>query len=137
MSAKAVAACPFAPAAEPTAATGHPAPETIAAETRFRKNLWRAYRLEAIHAGLTPAQAAEYASALSPEMGLAAGESAMAPLGRNWFYQSHARVVRRTITSGLMELARRERSRAIGRTAAADASMLARGFRWWNAREKS
>jgi hypothetical protein len=137
MSAKALAAGSFEPAAEPTVATDSPAPEGIAADILFRKGLWREYRREAIHAGFTAAQATEYANALSPEMGLAVGESEMAPVGRNWFYQSQARVVRRTITSGLMELARREKHKAPGRTAAAGASILARRFRWWNAEEKS
>jgi len=137
MSAKALAACSFEPAAEPTAATDHPAPKGLAAEIQFRENLWRDYRRDAIHAGFTTAQATEYASALSAEMDLAVGESEMAPVGRGWFYQSQARVVRRTITSGLIEFARWEKHKAPPRIAAAGASMLARRFRWWNAGGKS
>ena len=137
MSAKALAACSFEPAAEQTVATDHPAPEGLAAEIQFREDLWREYRLEAINAGFSPAQATEYASALSPEMGLVAGVSEMAPVGRGWFYQSRPGVVRRTITSGLITLTRWEKSKTIGRTAAAGASILARGFRWWNAGGKS
>ena len=138
MSAKALAACTFELAAEQTAATGHPAPEDIAAQIQFREDLWREYRREAIHAGFPTAQAAEYANALSLEMGRVAGVSEMAPVvGRGWFYQSRAGVVRRTITSGLIELARREKSKTTGRTAAAGASRLAREFRWWNAEGKN
>jgi hypothetical protein len=137
MSAKALAACSFEPPVEPTAATDHPAPDGIAAAIQFRENLWREYRREATHAGFSTAQATEYANALSPEMGLVVGVSEMAPVGRGWFYQSRAGVVRRTITSGLISLTRWEQSKAIGRTAAAGASMLARRFRWWNAGGKS
>ena len=137
MSAKALAACSFEPAAEQTVATDHQAPEGIAAEIQFREDLWREYRREAINAGFSTAQATEYASALSPEMGLVAGVSEMAPVGRGWFYQSRAGVVKRTITSGLIKLTRWEKSKAIGRTAAAGASIFARGFRPWNAGGKS
>ncbi len=137
MSAKALAACSFEPAAEPTVATDHPAPEGIAAAIQFRENLWREYRREAIHAGFSTAQATEYANALSPETGLVVGVSEMAPTGRGWFYQSRARVINRTITSGLISLTRWEQSKAIGRTAAAGASIIARRFRWWKARGKS
>ena len=91
MSAKALAACSFEPAAEQTVATDHQAPEGLAAEIQFREDLWREYRLEAINAGFSAAQATEYASALSPEMGLVAGVSEMAPVGRGWFYQSRQR----------------------------------------------
>jgi len=137
MSAKALVARGFEPAAGLRAVTDSPAPEVLAAEIQFRKDLWHEYRREAIHAGLTPAQAIEYANALSLEMGLVVGESEMAPVGRNWFYQSQARAVRRTITSGLIELARWEKHKAPGRTVAAGAATLARGFRWWNAGGKS
>ena len=137
MSAKALAACSFEADVEQTAATDHQAPESLAPEIQFREDLWREYRLEAINAGFSTAQATEYASALSPEMGLVAGGSGMAPVGRGWFYQSRPAVVRRTITSGLITLTRRERSKPAGRTAAAGASRLARGFRWWNAGGKS
>jgi len=136
MSAKALAARGFEPAAEPTAATDSPVPEVLAAQIQFRKDLWGEYRREAIHAGFSTAEATEYANALISEMGLAAGESEMAPVGRNWFYQSPARVVRRTIASGLIELARGEAHKAPRRTAAAGASTLARRFRWWNAGEE-
>jgi hypothetical protein len=137
MSAKALATCSFEPAAEPTAATDHPVPEGIAAEIQFREDLRREYRREAIHAGFTAAQATEYANALSPEMGLVVGESEMAPVGRNCFYQSRAGVPRRTITSGLITLARWEKYKPPGRTAAAGVAPLARGFCWWNAGGKS
>ena len=103
MSAKALAACSFEPTAEQTVATDHPAPEGTAAEIQFREDLWREYRLEAINAGFSAAQATEYATALSSAMGLVAGVSEMAPVGRGWFYQSRAGVARRTITSGLMQ----------------------------------
>jgi len=137
MSAKALAACSFEPAAEQTAATDHQAPEGVAAEIQFREDLWREYRLEALNAGFSAAQATEYASALSSEMGLAAGVSETAPVGRGWFYQSRPGVVRRTISSGLITLTRRGKSKTIGRTAAAGASTFARRFRWWNAGGKS
>jgi hypothetical protein len=109
----------FKPAAEPTVATDHPAPEDIAAEIQFREDLWRAYRLEAINAGLSIAQATGYASALSQEMSLAVGASERAPVWRNWFYQSRIRAVERTITSGLIELRHWESSKAISRAGAA------------------
>ena len=118
MSAKALAACSFEPAAEQSVAPDHQAPEDIAAEFQFREDLWREYRLEAINAGFSTAQATEYANALSPEMGRVAGVSAMAPVGRGWFYQSRIWVVRRTITSGLITLTRQEKNKTIGRTAA-------------------
>jgi hypothetical protein len=82
MSAKALAACSFEPAAEQTIATDHHAPEGIAAEIQFPEDLWREYRLEAINAGFSAAQASEYASALSSGMGLVAGLSETAPVGR-------------------------------------------------------
>ena len=88
MSAKALAARSFEPAAEPTAAPDHQAPEGIAAEIQFREDLWHEYRREAINAGFTTAQVIEYASTLSPEMSLVVGVSEMAPVGRGWFSQS-------------------------------------------------
>ena len=94
MSAKALAACSFGPAAEQTVAADHQAPEGTAAEIQFREDLWREYRFEAINAGFSNAQAIAYASALSPEMRLAVGVSEMAPLGRGWFYQSRPGVAR-------------------------------------------
>ena len=133
MSAKALAACSFEPAAERRPAPGDQAPEGLAAESQFREDLWREYRREAINAGASIAQATEYASALSPEMGLVAGVSGIAPVGRGWFYQSRPQVVSRTATSGLITLARREQSKTIGRTAAAGAPIFAFGFRPWNA----
>jgi len=133
MSAKALAACTFEPHAEQDVATDHKALEGIAAEIRFREDLWGEYRLEAVNAGLSTAQATAYASALSPEMALVVGVSEMAPVGRGWFYQSRAAVVRRTITSGLVEHTCWGKSKATGRTAAAGASVLTRAFRWWNA----
>ena len=137
MSARALASCSFEPAAEQTVATDHQAPEGLAAEIQFREDLWREYRLEAINAGLGTAQATAYATALSPAMGLVADVSEMAPVGRGWFYQSRAGVVRRTITSGLIEHTYWGKSKATGRTAAAGASIFARGFRAWNAGGKS
>jgi len=137
MSAKVLTAWSFEPAAEQTVAADHQLPEGIAAQVQFREELWCEYRREAINAGISPDQAAEYASALSREIGLVAGVSGMAPVGRGWFYQSQARVVHRTITSGLIPLARWDKSKAAGRTAAAGALRFARGFRWWNAEGKS
>ena len=137
MSAKALTACSFEAAAEEAVATGHPAPASSAAETQFRKDLWREYRREAINAGLSPAQAAEYASALSPALGLVAGASEMAPVGRGWFYQSRSRVVKRTITSGLITLMRWDQIKTTGRTAASRTPILARLFRPWKTGVKS
>jgi hypothetical protein len=137
MSAKALAACRFEPAAEQSTSTDHQAPEGLAAMIQFRNDLWREYRLEAINAGLSTAEATEYASALSPEMGLAVGASERVAIGRGWFYQSRAGVVGRTITSGLIKHMHWEASKAHGRTGAAGASTLARAFRWWSAGEKS
>jgi len=127
MSARALAAWSFERSAD------HPAPEGIAAAIQFRGDLWREYRLEAINAGFDPAQATEYANALSSDLGLASGVSEMAPVGQGWYYQSRIRVVEQTITSGLIELTKREKSKATGGTAVAGAATLARAFRWWNA----
>jgi hypothetical protein len=137
MDATELAARGIEPAAKQPVATDRQAPEGSAAEIQFREDLWREYRLEAIKAGLSAAQSTEYANALNSEMGLVPGVPEMAPVGRGWFYQSRARVVRRTITSGLITLARWEQSKAALRTATAGATKLARGFRWWNAGSKS
>ena len=137
MSAKALEACSFEPAAEQTVATDHQVAESLAAEIQFREALWHEYRLEAIKAGLSPVQASEYASALSPDMGFVAGMSGTTPVGRGWFYQSRIRAIERTITSGLITLRRWVKSKSIGRAAAAGASIFAPGFRPWNAGGKS
>jgi hypothetical protein len=137
MSAKALAVCSFEPAAERTLATDHQAPEDHASEIRFREDLWREYRHEAMSAGCNSAQATEYASALSPEMGLLAAGSNRAPAGPGWFYQGPIWVVVRTITSGLIALKRWEKSKTFGRTATSCASKFAFGFRPWNAGGKS
>ena len=122
MSAKALAVCSFEPAVEQTVATDHEAPESLAAEIQFRGDLWREYRLEAIKAGSSNAQATAYASVLSSGMGLAASVSELTPVGRSWFYQSRPRVVWRTISPRQILLTRRERNKTSGRTAAAGAS---------------
>jgi hypothetical protein len=137
MSARALAARRFEPVAVRAAAPERLAPEGLAAEIQFREDLWREYRNEAINAGFSPEQATEYASALSSELGLVAGVLPMAPLRRGWSYQGGAEVVRRTISSGLITLTRWEMSKTAGRARAADASALARAFRWWNAGAKS
>jgi hypothetical protein len=137
MSAKALAACSFEPAAEQTGATGHQAPESTAAEIQFREDLRREYRLEAINAGFSAAQATAYATALSSAMGPVGGVSEVSPVERGWFYQSRPGVARRTITSGLTRLTQREKGKTTGRTAVAGPSRLAREFRWWNAGGKS
>jgi len=137
MSAKALAACRFESAAEQTVASDHQAPESLAAEIQFREDLWREYQIEALNAGFTAAQATEYASALSAGMGLVVIVSEMAPVGRSWFYRSRPGVVRRTITSWLITLTRRKRSKFTGRTSTAGTSRLACEFRWWNPGGKS
>jgi hypothetical protein len=137
MSAKALAACSFEPAAKQTVATVHHAPAGIAAEIQFREDLWHEYWLEAINAGFSTAQATEYASALSPEIGRVAGVSEMAPTAHGWFYQSRTWATNRTVTSGLITLKRWEKSKTTQRIEAAGATILAREFRWWNACEKS
>ena len=137
MSAKALAACSFEGTADQTVATDYQAPEGTAAEIQFREDLWRAYRIEAINAGFSAAQATAYAIALSSAMGLAAGVSEMSPFGRGWFYQSRPGMARRTITSGLLRLTQREKSKTTGRTAVTGPSRLARDFRWWIAGGKS
>jgi hypothetical protein len=137
MSAKILVACRFESAGEQTSCINQQAPQDIAADSPFREDLWREYRIEAITAGCNASQATEYAVALSPEMGLVGRVSEMAPVGRGWFYKSQTRVVRRTITSGLISLRRRERSQTIGRTAASGAPVFATRFRPWNAGEKS
>lgn len=137
MSAKAFAACSFEPVAEQTVATGWKASDGLAAEIQFREDLWREYRLEAINAGFSTAQATEYASALSPDMGLIIGLTERAPVGRGWFYQSRAGLVGRTIGSGLITLRRWKRSRTIGRITPTRGSIFSLGRRPWNAGDKS
>jgi hypothetical protein len=137
MRTEAHSACGSEPVAEPIAAPDHQTPEGVAVEIQFREDLWREYRLEAINAGFNTAQATAYAGALSSEMSPVAGVTEMAAVGRGWFYQSRARVVRRTFASGLIKSTRWGRSKAPGRTGAAGASILARGFRWWNTGGKS
>ena len=133
MSAKALAACSFEQPAEQTVAADDRAPEGHAAKIQFRESLWHEYRLEAIKAGFSIAQATEYASALSPEMGLVGGISEMAPAGRGWFYHGRIQVVKQTLTSGLVRFTRWKKSQAIGRTAAAGTSIFAFSSRPWNA----
>jgi hypothetical protein len=133
MSAKGSASCSFEPLAKQTVATDHKTFESPAGETQFREDLWREYRLEAIKAGFNTDQATEYASALSPEMGLLGGVSEMAPAGRGWFYQSRVWVAKRTATSGLIRLTRWRKNRTNGRPTAAGTSMFAFDFRTWNA----
>jgi hypothetical protein len=137
MSAKVLAACSFEPPVEQAFPTDNQPPESLAAGLQFREALWREYRREAINAGASAAQAAEYASALSPELGLPADASATAPAGRDWFYQSRIQVVERSIASGLIRAARWEKSKAAGRAEARDASIFAPGFRPWNMGDKS
>jgi hypothetical protein len=136
MSAKALTSYSFDPAAGQTVATDHQGPEEIAAEIQFRKDLWREYQIEAINAGFSTAQATAYAGALSLETSPLVGVPERAPISRGWFYQSRARVVRRTFTSGLIRSAHWVKSKATGRAGAACASVFARGFRWWNEGEK-
>ena len=137
MSTKALAACSFEPVAEPTVATQPQAPAGLAADIQFREDLWREYRHEAVNAGFSNIQATEYASALSPELGGVARVSGVAPVGRGWFYQSRPRVVKRTVTSGLITFMRGERKKNLGRTAGAGASIFAFSSRPWNAKGKS
>ena len=137
MSARALIACRSEPAAEHTVATDHQAPESLAAEILFHKDLWREYRLEAINAGFNIAQATVYANALSSRVGLAASLPEITPVGRSWFYQSQPGVVRRTISLKHIIVMRQGRNKTSGRTTAAAASRLAREFRWWNAGGKS
>jgi len=133
MSAIALAACSFEPGAAQTVATDHPVPASLSAEVQFREDLWREYRREAINAGFSTAHAAEYASALSPEIGLAVGISETAPTARGWFYQSRTWVTNRTVTSGLITLTRWEKAKATCRAEAASAALLSRSSLWWNA----
>jgi hypothetical protein len=132
VSAKALAASSFEPALEPKVATHDQPAEGPAKEIEFREDLWREYRLEAINAGFSAAQATEYASALSPEMGLVGGIRERAPAGCGWFYQSRIQVVKQTLTSGLIRLTRWKKSRANGQNAAAGAAIFAFGSRPWS-----
>ncbi len=132
MSAKALAACSFEQPAEQTVAINDRALESHGAEIQFHESLWHEYRLEAIVAGFSAAQAAEYASALSPGMGLVGGISEMAPAGRGWFYHGRTQVVKKTHTSGLIRLTRWKMKQAIGRTAAAGTPVFAFSSRPWN-----
>jgi hypothetical protein len=137
MSAKAIAACSFEPTAEQTVATVNQVHQGLSAAIHFREALWHEYRLEAAKAGLSPVQASEYASALSPDMGLVSGSAEAAPAGHGWFYQSRLRAIERTITSGLITLTRWVKRKSIGRAAAAGASIFLPDFRPWNAGGKS
>ena len=133
MSAKALAACSFEPAAEQTVTTGRHSPEGRAAECQFREDLWREYRREASRAGFSNAEAVEYASALSPDLSLVAGGSTQAPARRGWFYQARPGLAGRAVRSGLLTLARWEKSKSIGRTSGAGTSIFAFRSRPWNA----
>jgi hypothetical protein len=133
MSARALADYSFEPAAQQTAAPCHQAAKGLAAKLLFREDLWREYRREAINAGFSAAQASEYASALSPDLGLVARASATGPVGRGWFYQSRIRVVKRTIASGLIESARWRKIKATGRIGDSGAQTFALRLRTWNA----
>ena len=137
MSAKTLAAYSFEPVIKQIVLTDRQPPKGLASEIQFREDLWREYRREALNAGFSTSQATEYASALSPEMGLVAGVSATAPVGRGWFYQSRIRVVNRTITSGLIGLTRWKKNKNIGRKAALGTPIFAPTFRPWNAGGKS
>ena len=137
MSAKVLAIYSFVPAIEKTVPTDRVLPKVLASEIQFREDLWREYRLEALNAGFSTSQATEYASALSPELGLVAGVSAMAPFGRGWFYQTRVRVVNRTITSGLIGHTRWEKNKTMGKRATSGASLFAPIFRPWNAGGKN
>jgi hypothetical protein len=134
MSARTVATASIAAASatKRIVAPGHQPPKPVAAELQFREDLWRQYRLEAIKAGFSSAQAIEYASALSSEMGQLAGASETLPMRRGWFYQSLPRVVRQTISLRRLELGDARQSKGAKRTAAADDPAFAFGFRWWN-----
>ena len=133
MSAKPLAACNFELPARRKVATDPKASEGLATPIPFREGLWQEYRIEGINAGFSNAQATEYASALSPEMGAVGGVSEMAPAGRCWFYHSRVRVAKRTATSGLIRLTRWRKSRTSGRPTAAGNSVFAYDFRTWNA----
>jgi len=121
MSARTSVATTFEPTAKQTKtiATNLKATQVIATHNQFREGLWHEYRLEGINAGFNPTQAIEYASALSPEMGLVGGLAEMEPTGRGWFYQSHVRVAKRTVSSGLIQVGRWRNSRTRKRTAGA------------------
>jgi hypothetical protein len=135
MGARTSVATTFEPTAKQTQtiATNLKATQVIPTQNQFREGLWHEYRLEGINAGFNPTQAIEYASALSPEMGLVGGMAEMAPTWSGWFYQSQVRVTKRTVSSGLIQLTRWRKSRTCGRTAGAGASIFAFDFRSWNA----
>jgi hypothetical protein len=135
MSSKALTDRSFEPAVEQTTVAADPRPETLSAEGQFREDLWREYRLEAIKAGFSAAEAAEYANGLLPEVGSVVGVPATAPAGRGWFYQSRSSVAKRSFNSGLITVRRWQKSKTVGRTAAA--LVFAPGFRPWNAGGKS
>jgi hypothetical protein len=137
INAKALGACSFEPAAQQPTAGDHLAPEDMAAQIQFRADLWREYQIEAFNAGFNLVQATVYANALNSAMCLVVGVPEMAPIGRGWFYQSRARLVRRTVSSGLIRNAPWGQSQATGRALAAGAATLARGFRWWNSGGKA
>jgi hypothetical protein len=122
----------FEPALAHTEATDRRALQGLGAGITFGEAVWREYRLEALNAGLSTSQASEYASALSPNVGLVAGSSTEAPLGRNWFYQSRRCVVNRTLASGLIALRRYEVSKTLGRTERWAEPVFAPSFRPWN-----
>jgi hypothetical protein len=131
MSARALGAWTLDPAAtRREEAEGHPT------AIQFREDLWREYRIEALRAGCSSSQATEYATALSPDLGLGLGKFEVAPVGRAWFYHSRNGAVNRTISSGLIPLARWQERGNTRRTTAAIASAFARWARPWNIGEK-
>ena len=137
MSAKTLAACSFEPAAQQPDSVGLQSPGDPAAEIGFCEALWREYRLEAINAGLSPAQATEYASALSSGSWLATGAGGRTPFHRGWFYQSRIHAVVRTLSSGLIARTRWLKSLSSGPTAAAGAPVFAPRSRPWNSGGKN
>ena len=137
MSAKVLAACSFEPVVKHIVPGDRQPPEGLASEMHFPEDLWREYRREAIAAGFSTSEATEYASALSPEIGLVAGGAEMTPLGPGWFYQSRIRVVMRTVTSGLIGLTRWGNGKTSRRTATSGIPIFCPKFRPWNPEGKN
>jgi hypothetical protein len=120
-------------AAEQTIVSNRQSPNSPTAERQFDQYLQLEYQLEALQAGFNTAEAAEYASALSPDLGLIVDGSEPAPVGPGWHYQARPGLARRTVSSGLLTRARWERIKAIGRSSGAGTRIFGFESRPWNA----
>jgi hypothetical protein len=133
MRARDIEVCNLELPAEQTTAGNRQSPALLAAERQFYQDLQLEYRLEALAAGFSAAEAVEYASALSPDLGRIPDGSGSAPVGPGWHYQARPGLARRTVSSGLLTRARWEKIKTLGRNAGAGTRIFAFGSRPWKA----